>query len=49
MQGGVGEMDQILAAELVLTISSVTGVNPLGPLWETKAGPGPAKLKFDMV
>ena len=49
LRGYVGPADVIASAKLVLTVSSVTGINPLTMNWTSDAGVGPAKLRYDMV
>jgi hypothetical protein len=44
----VGPDDTITSATLVVVRSSASGINPLGPSWTSDAGPGPAKVHFDM-
>ena len=49
LTGYVGDSDVIHGATLSLTVSSILGINPLGPAWKSHAGLGPATLLFDMV
>jgi hypothetical protein len=49
LTGYVGPSDVINSAKLIMTKSASQGINPLGPLWTSNAGPGPAKVLFSMV
>ncbi len=49
LNGYVANVASITSARLVLTISSITGINPLGPAWTCDAGSGPSPLQYHMV
>ena len=49
LEGYVAPGSTITAGTLVLTQSSLTGINPLGPGWTSDAGRGPTKVVADMV
>jgi hypothetical protein len=49
LQGYVGTADVVQSGFLQVTVSSIQNINPLDTNWTSDAGPGPAKLQYDMV